>query len=475
MDLTRRSVVGLFGSAPMLLVPGLGAQPKPPLIRHAVGTPEGQAMLTKYAEAVRRMSAPAVARGSPRSWTFQWYTHAMPMGKQAGLDGVYGAGTSRLKTLASSVWYTCQAHIPGTNPAMFLPWHRMYLLAFENVVRAVLNDQTFTLPYWDYTRPENRSIPALFRTPGQAGSPLFRANRNTGAVNINAGDPMDKISSGDPQRQNAYSLEAMGRPTYSGGTGFCSTLDQGLHGNVHTGIGDGTNMGRVPSAANDPVFWLHHCNIDRIWAGWNAGGGVNQIGAGKFMFASPDEAGSPVEWEAAAVGDLAAMGYQYDDLPKRPAGPISAGTAGGPPRTLATGGSATVDRPVSVTLRALPVDGAISGSVASATATGRVLLVLRDLTANLSPDTLYEAFLDLDLDAKPAERKARYLGTFSFFGASEGHAHGGDGPSFDITERLAELRQRGMLKAETKVTILPLGAVAAGARPVIGSIDLVRQ
>jgi hypothetical protein len=24
------------------------------------------------------------------------------------------------------------------------------------------------------------------------------------------------------------------------------------------------------SSPNDPVFWLHHCNIDRLWAEWQA-------------------------------------------------------------------------------------------------------------------------------------------------------------------------------------------------------------
>ena len=46
-------------------------------------------------------------------------------------------------------------------------------------------------------------------------------------------------------------------------------LDNGLHGNVHVLTGNGTNMGSVPFAANDPVFWAHHCNIDRLWASWN--------------------------------------------------------------------------------------------------------------------------------------------------------------------------------------------------------------
>ena len=96
-------------------------------------------------------------------------------------------------------------------------------------------------------------------------------------------------------------------------------------------------------------------------------------------------------------------------------------------------------------------------------------------SANLNPGTLYEAYIDLPADASAAEREERYLGTFSFFGATDGHAHGGHGPNFDITERIVDLRARDLLSAETQVTIVPLASVADGAEPVVGSIDLVRQ
>src|SRR6266576_2321642 len=32
-------------------------------------------------------------------------------------------------------------------------------------------------------------------------------------------------------------------------------------------------MGSVPTAAQDPIFYLHHCNIDRLWDLWLAQGG----------------------------------------------------------------------------------------------------------------------------------------------------------------------------------------------------------
>lgn len=46
---------------------------------------------------------------------------------------------------------------------------------------------------------------------------------------------------------------------------------EGFHGNYHYFIGgDGGHMSTVPIAAFDPVFWFHHCQIDRTWSLWRA-------------------------------------------------------------------------------------------------------------------------------------------------------------------------------------------------------------
>ncbi|WP_260288870.1 tyrosinase family protein [Peribacillus aracenensis] len=39
-----------------------------------------------------------------------------------------------------------------------------------------------------------------------------------------------------------------------------------LHNLVHGWVGG--HMGSVPVSPNDPVFFLHHANVDRIWAMW---------------------------------------------------------------------------------------------------------------------------------------------------------------------------------------------------------------
>lgn len=102
--------------------PGWGQTPR---VRHSVATPEGRGMLEKYARAVRLMQSPNRADRDPMSWTFQWYTHAVPGDKAAALRRVFGDGTSPARTLAADVWSTCQPHFSGMDIHMFLPWHRI--------------------------------------------------------------------------------------------------------------------------------------------------------------------------------------------------------------------------------------------------------------------------------------------------------------------------------------------------------------
>ena len=187
---------------------------------------------------------------------------------------------SPARSLADATWWTCQAHVqPPENEAYFLAWHRLYLARFEAIVRALTATPTFTLPYWNYTEPDKAAIPEEFQAKS-AADPVFKAlyvkdrNKDDGSqfANVNAGEPINKYFQG---RENFLTLADMNSPAYGGPTGFNQSLDGNLHGNIHTFVGAGTDMGDIPTAAKDPLFWLHHCNIDRIWYGWSKAGGRN--------------------------------------------------------------------------------------------------------------------------------------------------------------------------------------------------------
>jgi len=292
---------------------GGGTLPPGPRVRYDVASAQGQAMLAFYAKAVGLMMAlPAT---DPRSWTFQWYSHWVKgpqdsSGKTSQLSSIFGSSSSPAKALAQVMWDGCQAHGDNEDEAFFLPWHRLFVMAFENIIRGVVGEPNFTLPYWNYLDANQRAIPAQFR---QAGDPtwgaLFNANRNAA---VNGGGAI--ASAGD------LSPDVLSETTYSSlgaDQGFCANLDLGLHGTVHVGVGNSTDgMGLVPWAADDPIFWLHHCNIDRIWASWNALGNANpsdaEFTSKPFAFADPN--GNQIVYTAGQVLSLQQAGYGYDAL-----------------------------------------------------------------------------------------------------------------------------------------------------------------
>jgi tyrosinase len=54
-----------------------------------------------------------------------------------------------------------------------------------------------------------------------------------------------------------------------GDQGTLTSLE-GIHDMVHVDVGGAGHMGNVPVAAFDPIFWLHHCQVDRLFCLWQA-------------------------------------------------------------------------------------------------------------------------------------------------------------------------------------------------------------
>src|SRR4029450_2483328 len=142
-----------------------------------------QALPAKDATAVGlTMDATKYPPNDPRSWTFQWYTHWVPgaiswpqapIDKTTAINKAFAGKPANDpgRLLAQAMWDDCQAH--STNPGdpnffqemYFCVWDRFYVYYFEQIIRAVLNDATFTLPYWNYLSGQvsDLSIPPEFR------------------------------------------------------------------------------------------------------------------------------------------------------------------------------------------------------------------------------------------------------------------------------------------------------------------------
>lgn len=235
-------------------------------------------ILVSYAKAVQAMQA--LPSSNPLSWTYQAAIH----------------GTILPGSMTS--WNMCQH-----GNYFFWSWHRMYLYWFERIIRKMAADPCWTLPYWNYTSVSERVLPPPFR---DSTSPLYLADRGPG---WNAGSA--SFPAGDVQYSAALTL-----PNFTSGS---SSIEQSPHNNVHVDIGG--LMGVIDTAAQDPIFFLHHSNIDRLWDIWlaqtpGAGFPFGDLTWRNTKFTFFDETGSQVQMTGCEV--LRAqqqLGYSYEGEP----------------------------------------------------------------------------------------------------------------------------------------------------------------
>jgi len=465
--------------------------------RYSAYSTEGKEMLKSYAKAVAAMKA--MDDGDPLSWTFQWYTHWVrgDSTKAAEVARIYGDGPSYNKSLAEANWDTCRGH-GGFQADWFLPWHRMYVLFLEDIVREMSDDPAFTLPYWPYNEPDKRMIPPEFRMKDDPtfGS-LFVEKRNNG---INEGESMEAVAGATP-----LSFSCLAIPTYLPDAdhpqGFNGALDRNPHGTVHGNVGDSRNMGSVPWAAGDPIFWLHHCEVDRLWASWNVeheNPSDPAFTSAEFSFA--DDQGQLI---VGKTGDFLAtipLGYDYDTLVPLPpsartvtltsglpTGPAVLFGAGVAPRTTALRGAAADGqaialggRPTRVALE--PAAGVGVSALAAPNrlrgADDRTYLVIENISAESQPGTGYLVFLNLGEDEEVTPDNPAFVGGINFFDAVRMPGHDmrmADTFVFDITDTLATLAETGRLDRAPDVSLVPTGPVSEGSAPTVESIRIFTQ
>jgi peroxiredoxin len=79
-------------------------------------------------------------------------------------------------------------------------------------------------------------------------------------------------------------------------------------------------MADFSTVGGDPIFYLHHCNLDRIWESWNQLGNTNPTDP-KFLnrkFTFPDRSGKRADMPVSAGNRTAQLGYGYDSYAKPP-------------------------------------------------------------------------------------------------------------------------------------------------------------
>ena len=289
--------------------------------------------------------------------------------------------------------------------------------------------------------------------------------------------------------------------------GAKTELEFNPHDGVHQSIGG--NMSVVDLSARDPIFFLHHANIDRLWATWNARGNAN----------SPEPLWRDFSFNGnfpglnARVGDLIsppALGYRYDDDDspfaadvRMPSGdPLTEKLrayrqmeARGVLRTgtslyrytLVTGDTIEVaaadnsqiasrERPLAVSVPLGRPLGELLGSGALARAGDLgdrryrryVWAVIRDMEPPLDVTTRVHMFTNcVDLSPRTRLSDPTYTTSMAFFGsehALHGEANGSGGISggagsvcIDLTSTLAQMadREGGLREDRLTVQLLP--------------------
>jgi tyrosinase len=181
---------------------------------------------------------------------------------------------------------------------VFLPWHRYMLLLLELHFQRVLGNPDFGLPYWDWAAdgdlPRSQQATTSLWSAGGiggSGSPVTTGPFTSASFRIrvdsNALGSLRSTNRGLNRRlgsdvptlpKSAQVRTALGATRYDrapwdrSSNGLRNRVEgwrpfpgPALHNRVHVWVGGDMAPATSP---NDPVFFLNHCNVDRIWESW---------------------------------------------------------------------------------------------------------------------------------------------------------------------------------------------------------------
>lgn len=185
-------------------------------------------------------------------------------------------------------------------PAEFLPWHRWFIWQFEKALQEATG-RCIYIPYWDWERDAEWEVesdvmhPATFGTWGRTSSNgctvdgitnYHRPFRNSPGVDNQPPGCVTRdflegfFFTGESQivamimnydqfadTTGNAATQTQDNPADQGTTnGFRTEFENGPHMLVHGIIAGHMGTNWSPS---DPLFYLHHSNVDRIWAMWS--------------------------------------------------------------------------------------------------------------------------------------------------------------------------------------------------------------
>lgn len=462
--------------------------------RKNANSPEALADLEALDKAIAIMKKKGC--DDPLSWYYQGAIHWIP-------DTIVGknklCADYQNYTNLKDAWDNCTHTDAGTEEIHFLAWHRMYIYHFERIVRKLSGKQDFALPYWGYTDTtdvdQNRTMPARFRDKKSA---LYQSARFDSLLN---GQPINgkitrKLDLTALNENTTYAL-------------FNQTIDAAPHGAMHNYIGYGNvytpvkskyneiwqkntdgMMAEVPTAGFDPIFWLHHSNIDRIWQQWTNSANGQQVTLAElksvpWAYTFFDENGEKVTYSMEdVIKVLYTMDYDFDDTKVEPKKVTEA------PLVFSTKSYSKGDT-LSISSQKVSLGRDVKISLPNRKGTGVKLfsqqnkkgeLLILSVTVSFAkaPKGDFEVYLNLPTNVKATPDNDHFAGFMTFFGANHTHNRGGRVGSgrktktfnFDITDEALDTNAMG--KQTFDVSILKFdGAPAEDIK--IEKISVLKQ
>jgi hypothetical protein len=229
----------------------------------------------------------------------------------------------------------------------FPAWNRAYMSEFEQALRRadmlLGGDGNIGLPYWDWSRESvnGEVLPAIIREmfakPPQAlvmEMGELMGSRFLGGYRRRDDDELRwRLQGSDVAAMAKECLEESMHWKHASTRWGGRTSIETLHNRVHVALG--WPMSSVEFAPFDPVFWLHHCNLDRIYERYltlHADSESEMSTTQKALHEEHNEPNrfleelTPFKHPATmnpampkdAFAPTEAMGFSYDELPPLP-------------------------------------------------------------------------------------------------------------------------------------------------------------
>jgi hypothetical protein len=377
--------------------------------------------------------------GDPLSWYYQGAIHWVP---DTVRNNKLCSSYQFFKTDLKQGWDNCTHTKSGKELIHFLVWHRLYTYHFERIVRKLSGNKDFALPYWGYTdtvnKQQNRTMPLVFRDQ------LSSLHEDARFDSLNKGFPIsgagaDNLSITKLNKYHFYYL-------------YNKNMNVAPHGAMHDFIGYGNNeykkyynritqdstygglMEQVKSAAFDPIFWVHHSNVDRLWQQWtNLPNGqlvtLEELKEVSWPYLFFDETGKKVEY---TIDDIIKiiynMDYDYDDTKvyekkQEPTHKPSFFNAASLSDTII---NKSFGLNISKPITNLSIPNELKDKVVSInndiSKKGSVVLMSVTVSFSMTPKGSYQVYFNLPQGLNPSPENEYFSGFMTFFGANHIHS-----------------------------------------------------